>query len=101
MEEEAHLIALLSLGGVLGDVLVAGLVVHDELVIHKVKAVRLGLKRVCYHFLDFVVLIMFFDHCVGENMAVVGLRKRMSANREVEQESATMVSCPRSYEQQQ
>lgn len=48
-----HLIALLSLRGVLRHVLKASLVVHDELVLHEVEAVRLCLVGVRDHLLDF------------------------------------------------
>lgn len=50
--QDHYLVALLCLRCVLWNVLIASLVVHDELVFHKVKAVRLCFERVCNHFLN-------------------------------------------------
>lgn len=48
-----YLVALLSLRLVFRQVLVAGLIVHDEAVINEVEAVRLCLVRVRNHRFDF------------------------------------------------
>ena len=52
MVAHGYLVALFSLSRVLRHVLVAGLIMYGELVLHKVEAVGLRLVRVGDHVLD-------------------------------------------------